>query len=82
MYLPIDEIFYLVGIISGLVFWRLPSDKVHHRYKKEAINWLTTSNSGQVSIEFNQDNIDVFTYRRDILPRWYHQWFGILTFPE
>lgn len=62
--------------------WRLPSDKVHHRYKKEAINWLTTSISGQVSIEFNQDNIDVFTYRRDILPRWYHQWFGVLMFPE
>lgn len=62
--------------------WRLPSDKVHLRYKKEAINWLTTSISGQISIEFNQDNIDVFTYRRDILPRWYHQWFGILTFPE
>lgn len=62
--------------------WRLPSDKVHHRYKKEAINWLTTSISGQISIEFNQDNIDVFTYRRDILPRWYHQWFGVLTFPE
>lgn len=62
--------------------WRLPSDKVHLRYKKEAINWLTTSISGQISIEFNQDNIDVFTYRRDILPRWYHQWFGVLTFPE
>lgn len=62
--------------------WRLPSDKVHLRYKKEAINWLTTSISGQISIEFNQDNIDVFTYRGDILPRWYHQWFGVLTFPE
>lgn len=62
--------------------WRLPSDKVHLRYKKEAINWLTTSINGQISIEFNQDNIDVFTYRRDILPRWYHQWFGVLTFPE
>ncbi|NBM80272.1 DNA internalization-related competence protein ComEC/Rec2 [Proteus sp. G2659] len=62
--------------------WRLPSDKVYLRYKKEAINWLTTSISGQISIEFNQDNIDVFTYRRDILPRWYHQWFGVLTFPE
>ncbi len=62
--------------------WHLPSDKVHHRYKKEAINWLTTPISGQISIEFNHDNIDVFTYRRDILPRWYHQWFGVLTFPE
>ncbi|MBG2875254.1 DNA internalization-related competence protein ComEC/Rec2 [Proteus alimentorum] len=73
-----------IALVSAARYspWRLPSDKVHHRYKKEAINWLTTSISGQVSIEFNQDNIDVFTYRRDILPRWYHQWFGILTFPE
>lgn len=73
-----------IALVSAARYspWHLPSDKVHHRYKKEAINWLTTSISGQVSIEFNQDNIDVFTYRRDILPRWYHQWFGILTFPE
>lgn len=73
-----------IALVSAARYspWRLPSDKVHHRYKKEAINWLTTSISGQVSIEFNQDNIDVFTYRRDILPRWYHQWFGVLTFPE
>nr|WP_235365506.1 DNA internalization-related competence protein ComEC/Rec2 [Proteus terrae] len=73
-----------IALVSAARYspWRLPSDKVHQRYKKEAINWLTTSVSGQVSIEFNQDNIDVFTYRRDILPRWYHQWFGVLTFPE
>ncbi|OAT23268.1 DNA internalization-related competence protein ComEC/Rec2 [Proteus myxofaciens] len=62
--------------------WRLPSDTVHRRYKKEAIKWLTTSISGQISIEFSQRNIDVFTYRGDIFPRWYHQWFGILAFPE
>ncbi len=62
--------------------WRLPSDKVHNRYKKEAIDWLTTSINGQISIEFKHGKIDVVTYRRDILPRWYHQWFGVLTFPE
>lgn len=62
--------------------WRLPSDKVQSRYKNEAIHWLSTSINGQISIEFNQSNIDVFTYRRDLFPRWYHQWFGVLAFPE
>lgn len=73
-----------IALVSAARYspWRLPSDKVHRRYKNEAINWLTTSIRGQISIEFSHNKIDILTYRQDILPRWYNQWFGILTINE
>ncbi|MEQ4923895.1 DNA internalization-related competence protein ComEC/Rec2 [Proteus hauseri] len=73
-----------IALVSAARYspWRLPSGKVHRRYKNEAINWLTTPISGQISIEFKQNKRDVLTYRQDILPRWYHQWFGVLPINE
>ncbi len=56
--------------------WRLPSYKVARRYRKEGYLWLTTPRSGQITVSFSQHGWQIQRLRDQILPRWYHQWFG------
>ncbi|MEB6379085.1 ComEC family protein [Leclercia adecarboxylata] len=56
--------------------WRLPSVKVARRYRKEGYLWLTTPRSGQLTVSFSQHGWQIHSLRDQILPRWYHQWFG------
>lgn len=56
--------------------WRLPSNKVARRYRKEGYIWLTTPRSGQITVSFSQHGWQIQRLRDQILPRWYHQWFG------
>ncbi|WP_039029483.1 ComEC family protein [Leclercia adecarboxylata] len=56
--------------------WRLPSVKVARRYRKEGYMWLTTPRSGQLTVSFSQHGWQIHSLRDQILPRWYHQWFG------
>ena len=56
--------------------WRLPSFKVARRYQKEGYRWLTTPRLGQLTVSFSQHGWQIHSLRDQILPRWYHQWFG------
>lgn len=56
--------------------WRLPSKIVVERYLQQGYEWLDTPHHGQISVIFSATGWQIRTYRRDILPRWYHQRFG------
>ena len=56
--------------------WRLPSKTVVERYLQQGYEWLDTPHHGQISVTFSATGWQMRTFRRDILPRWYHQRFG------
>ncbi|MEB6116006.1 ComEC family protein [Enterobacter roggenkampii] len=56
--------------------WHFPSAKVVRRYRKEGYIWHDTAHSGQISVTFSQHHWQIRRLREQILPRWYHQWFG------
>ncbi|MBW7748143.1 ComEC family protein [Enterobacter roggenkampii] len=56
--------------------WHFPSAKVVRRYRKEGYIWHDTPHSGQISVTFSQHHWQIRRLREQILPRWYHQWFG------
>lgn len=57
--------------------WRLPSKNVVERYLQHGYEWLDTAHHGQISVTFTATDWQIRTLRRDILPRWYHQRFGV-----
>ncbi|MBI6548512.1 ComEC family protein [Xenorhabdus lircayensis] len=68
---------YALTSVARYSPWRLPSVKVKQRYKNAGIQWNSTAVSGQITGYFYQDHIKLEGYRQQIVPRWYHQWFGI-----
>ena len=56
--------------------WRLPSDKVQHRYRHHGTDWHDTAHSGQISVHFLNDDITLVTYRHHLSARWFSAWFG------
>lgn len=63
--------------VSRYNAWRLPSFKVTERYRKEGYTWYDTAHSGQITIRINSDKWQINGFREQIMPRWYHQWFGV-----
>lgn len=57
--------------------WRLPSIRVRRRYQAAGIPWRDTSRSGQLSVLFSSDSWELQGFREQIVPRWYHQRFGV-----
>ncbi|EBD8148277.1 DNA internalization-related competence protein ComEC/Rec2, partial [Salmonella enterica] len=57
--------------------WRLPSRKVKQRYRQQAYQWFDTPHQGQISLRFSPQGWRIQGLRDQILPRWYHQWFGV-----
>jgi competence protein ComEC len=57
--------------------WRLPAKKVIKRYQKNSIIWRDTSVSGQLTVYFYSDSWQINGYREQLMPRWYHQRFGV-----
>ncbi|WP_413734474.1 ComEC family protein [Sodalis sp. RH21] len=57
--------------------WRLPAPTIMARYRQQGIPWHDTAHSGQVSIHFYDHNWVIKGYREQIMPRWYHQRFGV-----
>ncbi|HAH8994671.1 TPA: DNA internalization-related competence protein ComEC/Rec2 [Escherichia coli] len=57
--------------------WRQPSNKVKHRYQQQGYTWLDTPHQGQVTVDFSAQGWRISSLREQILPRWYHQWFGV-----
>ncbi|WEF26696.1 ComEC family protein [Klebsiella aerogenes] len=56
--------------------WRMPSSKVVQRYRKQGYQWFDTPHSGQITVIFSPDSWQIHSLRDQLLPRWYHQWFG------
>ncbi|CBG87760.1 ComEC family protein [Citrobacter rodentium] len=57
--------------------WRLPSWKVRQRYRRQGYQWRDTPHQGQITLDFSAQGWRVISLREQILPRWYHQWFGV-----
>jgi len=57
--------------------WRMPAKNVLENYRTAGFKWLDTAQSGQISIRIEHGRVQVFTLREQLMPRWYHQWFGV-----
>ncbi len=58
--------------------WRLPSTVILRRYRERHIRWYDTARHGQLTVRFGEGEPQVQSFREQILPRWYHQWFGVI----
>ena len=56
--------------------WRMPSTKVIQRYRNQSYQWFDTPHQGQITVVFSPDGWQIYGLRDQVLPRWYHQWFG------
>ncbi|MGP3592814.1 ComEC family protein [Vagococcus sp. WN89Y] len=59
--------------------WRLPSAKVAARYRQQGYRWYDTAHQGQITVVFSPQSWEIQGLRDQVLPRWYHQWFGVLN---
>ncbi|KAB7897718.1 ComEC family protein [Rouxiella sp. S1S-2] len=57
--------------------WRLPAQKIKDRYRENAVIWHDTARSGQLSAFFFSNYWLIKGLREELMPRWYHQWFGV-----
>ncbi|WP_333870154.1 ComEC family protein [Kosakonia cowanii] len=57
--------------------WRLPSAKVKKRYQQQGYQWYDTPHQGQITVSFSPQGWEIHSLRDQLLPRWYHQWFGV-----
>ncbi|WP_034941164.1 ComEC family protein [Erwinia mallotivora] len=57
--------------------WKLPSERIIKRYYDNHYRWFDTARDGQISVQFFSNYWRVSGLREQILPRWYHQWFGV-----
>lgn len=57
--------------------WRLPAQAVIARYRQQGYAWYDTAQSGQIHIGIRQGRWKIKGLREQIMPRWYHQWFGV-----
>lgn len=57
--------------------WRLPADKIVRRYRDNRVLWRDTARSGQLSVLFFDQYWQINGFREQLMPRWYHQWFGV-----
>ncbi|PSU35111.1 DNA internalization-related competence protein ComEC/Rec2 [Photobacterium lutimaris] len=52
--------------------WNLPSRDVHQRYlDNKNVSWLSTAESGQISLLINDQDVDVVRYRQDRKAAWF-----------
>ncbi|MBS0847802.1 DNA internalization-related competence protein ComEC/Rec2 [Citrobacter sp. JGM124] len=59
--------------------WHLPSSAVVTRYKERGYQWYDTPHSGQLTLAIDHKKWEINGFREQIVPRWYHQWFGVIT---
>lgn len=57
--------------------WRLPATKVVKRYRQQGYRWYDTPHQGQITVLFSPQGWEIQSLRDQLLPRWYHQWFGV-----
>jgi competence protein ComEC len=57
--------------------WRMPAPAVVQRYRQQGYMWYDTAQSGQIHVGIRQGHWQIKGLREQIMPRWYHQWFGV-----
>ncbi|PIJ51322.1 DNA internalization-related competence protein ComEC/Rec2 [Erwinia sp. OLTSP20] len=57
--------------------WRLPASVIIKRFRDNHYHWWDTAKSGQISVKFYRNRWAIDGFREQIMPRWYHQWFGV-----
>lgn len=57
--------------------WRMPVKSVLENYRRTGFAWHDTAQSGQITIAVAGRKTTISGLREQILPRWYHQWFGV-----
>lgn len=57
--------------------WRMPAQAVVERYRQQGYMWYDTAQSGQLHIAIGGGRWQIKGLREQIMPRWYHQWFGV-----
>lgn len=57
--------------------WRMPALAVVQRYREQGYRWYDTAQSGQIHIGIRRGRWQIKGLREQIMPRWYHQWFGV-----
>ena len=57
--------------------WRMPAAAVVNRYQQQGYVWYDTAQSGQIHVSVKQGLWQIKGLREQLLPRWYHQWFGV-----
>jgi competence protein ComEC len=57
--------------------WRMPAKTVVDAYRQNGYHWYDTAQSGQIHIAINAGHWQIKGLREQIMPRWYHQWFGV-----
>lgn len=57
--------------------WRFPAEKVVERYHNQSSEWHDTPHAGQISAEFSSVGWHIHERRTQLIPRWYHAWFGV-----
>ncbi|WP_308564332.1 ComEC family protein [uncultured Klebsiella sp.] len=62
--------------VSRYNAWRMPSAKVIQRYQNQGYQWFDTAHQGQITVVFSLTDWHIYSLRDQVLPRWYHQWFG------
>lgn len=67
-----------IGSVARYNPWKLPSNKALFRYQDTGLDFVLTSQVGQITISFYNDNWLLKRQRYEIKPRWYHDWFGTL----
>lgn len=51
--------------------WNLPAKSIKARYQERGIEWLSTGNSGQISVTINEQNYQITTERQHSATQWY-----------
>lgn len=51
--------------------WNLPAKSIKARYQERGIEWLSTGNSGQISVTINEKNYQITTERQHSATQWY-----------
>ncbi len=51
--------------------------KVTTRYRQQGYRWFDTAHQGQITLSFSSQGWEIHSLRDQLLPRWYHQWFGV-----
>jgi competence protein ComEC len=57
--------------------WHMPVNSVLENYRRAGFAWSDTAQSGQITLTVAGRKTAVSGLREQILPRWYHQWFGV-----
>ena len=51
--------------------WQMPAAEVRQRYLDKNAAWLSTAQSGQVSVRVDGGDIEIIRYRQDVKPGWF-----------